>query len=543
MLRHAHGPGMSSVAPFARTFIDVVREQAARAPEACALACVQGRFSYGDLAERAARVAGALRERGVRRHDRVGLLLGNRVEWLDVFLGAGAVGAVVVPLSTWSTRQELAFLLQDAGLALLVASARYGERDFEADIAALRGTPGMPAPGRLWMLGRTDARFADYEEVVAAATPLEALPPGEGPCAGDDAMVLYTSGSTSAPKAVPLRQFAVLENAFNIGERQGLGADDRVLLASPLFWAYGGANALPAAFTHGATLVLMEKFEAGPAIETIERERCTSIYTLPAMSAAFARHPAYRKERMGSLRTGLTIGSVEEFLYAVETLGVPELCNIYGATETCGNCAVTWHHWPLDKRAHCQGPPLPGQRLRLVDEASGAPVAPGAPGLVEVRGYITSGYSGASAEQNAGAFTADGYYRTGDMARLDDEGNVVFVGRVGDMIKRAGINVSPAEVEAVLLRHPSVHEAAVVGVPDAARGERIVAFVVPKDSAGFDADALLRHCAAEASKYKLPDHIERCAALPLTATGKLQRRELKRMAVERAAALAAVHRP
>lgn len=526
-------------APFSRTLIDLVCEQAERRPQASALICPQGRFSYRDLSERAARVAGALRSCGVRRGDRVGLLLSNRVEWLDLCLGAGAIGAVTVPLSTWSTRPELAFLLQDAGLELLVAARRFGERDFAADLLALQGTPGMPALDHVWLLDAPIARFSNYAEVVAKASPLERLPPGEGPCAGDDALVLYTSGSTSAPKAVPLRQFAVIENGFNIGERQGLSADDRVLLASPLFWSFGGANALPATFTHGATLVLMEKFEPVQALATIERELCTAIYTLPAMTSALARHADYRKQRMASLRTGVTIGSAEEFLFAVDTLGAADLCNIYGATETCGNCCVTWHHWPLQRRAHCQGTPLPGQQLRFVDEASGAPVPPGTAGLTEVRGYTTIGYSGASAQQNAKAFTADGFYRTGDLGLLNADGDFVFVGRVSEMIKRAGINVSPAEVEAVLLRHPSVHDAAVVGVPDAVRGERIFAFVVLSGRENFDAGALMRHCAAEASRYKVPDHIESCSSLPLTATGKLQRRELKRMAVERASALAA----
>ncbi len=527
-------------APFSRTLIELVREQAARAPQALALVCPQGRFTYTQLAQRAARVAAALHAAGVRHGDRVGLLLSNRVEWLDLCLGAGAVGAVVVPLSTWSTRSELAFLVQDAGLALLAVQARFGERDFEADVLALRGTPGLrglPEANKIWVLDKPDTAFTHFDAWLSAAEPLPPLPPGQAASAGDDALVLYTSGSTSAPKAVPLRQFAVLENAFNIGQRQGLTAADRVLLASPLFWAYGGANALPATFTHGATLVLMEKFEPALAIDVIERERCTAFYTLPAMTAALAQHPLYRKERLASLRTGVTIGSPEEFLYAVQVLGAAELCNIYGATETCGNCAVTWHHWPLQRRAHCQGPPLPGQQMRVVDEDTGVPVPPGTPGLAEVRGYTTLGYTGASSEQNAKAFTADGHYRSGDMGMINADGDFVFVGRVGDMIKRAGINVSPAEVEQVLRRHAAVQDAAVVGVPDAARGERIFAFIVPQPGHAFDAAALLKHCATEASKYKLPDHIEALAALPLTVTGKLQRRELKQRAIERAAAL------
>lgn len=524
--------------PFSRTFIDLVREQAQRTPEALALICPQGRFTYQALAQRAARVAGALVGNGVRHGDRVGVLMSNRVEWLDVALGAGALGAVLVPLSTWSTRTELGGLLRDARLTVLVSAGRFNASDFEADLLALKDTPNMPVAQNIWLLDGKGIDFPLYANQLAQADDLAPLPPGESASAGGDAMILYTSGSTSAPKAVPLRHFAVLENGFNIGERQGLTAADRVLLAAPLFWAFGGANALPATWTHGATLVLMEKFDPELALQVIETERCTSIYTLPAMTAALVRHPNYQLDKLASLRTGLTIGSSDDFLFAVEKLAIPSLCNIYGATETCGNCAVTWHNWPLERRAHCQGPPLPGQHIRFVDEATGAPSAPGTPGLAEVRGYTTLGYSGVSIEQNAKAFTADGFYRTGDMGLINADGDFVFVGRVSEMIKRAGINVSPAEVEEVLQRHPSVQDAAVVGIPDVSRGELIFAFVVPTSPDAFDADALMRHCGAESSKYKLPDHIECCAGLPLTVTGKLQRSELKKMALKRAQELA-----
>ena len=166
-------------------------------------------------------------------------------------------------------------------------------------------------------------------------------------------------------------------------------------------------------------------------------------------------------------------------LYAVKALGAERLCNIYGSTETYGNCCVTSAAWPIEKRAQCQGEPLPGNELRFVDPETGAPVAPGQPGLIEVRGYVSPGYCGASADQNAKAFTPDGFYRTGDVGRLDESGALVFVARNTEMIKRAGINVSPAEVENILLAHPLVAQAAVVGAADVDRGEAIVAFVVP----------------------------------------------------------------
>jgi len=253
------------------------------------------------------------------------------------------------------------------------------------------------------------------------------------------------------------------------------------------------------------------------------------------MTGAAIRHPEFRRERTGSLRTGLMIGSPEEVRIAATELGVAHICNIYGATETYGNCAVTPAGWPLDRRMVSQGPPLPGMTIRIVDPQSGRVLPANEPGAVEIAGHITPGYCGASAEHNAASFTADGYFRTGDLAMLDDNGDFHFVARGSDIIKRAGINVSPAEVETLLLQHPAVAQAAVVGAPAGELGEAIVAFVVLGSGADATAAKLREHCRALASSYKTPDRIEICAALPVTETGKLFRRGLK----DRAAALIA----
>jgi fatty-acyl-CoA synthase len=274
-------------------------------------------------------------------------------------------------------------------------------------------------------------------------------------------------------------------------------------------------------------LVLQRRFEAAQAIDLIERHGCTAIYTLPGMTSAILGSPGFSADRVRTLRTGLTIGAPQDFMAAANGLGAAELCNIYGSTETYGNCCVTSHRWPIERRALCQGEPLPGNEMRFVDVETGSPVAPGEPGLCEIRGYVTAGYAGASSDQNASAFTPDGFYRTGDIGRIDENGAFVFVGRNTEMIKRAGINVSPEEVENILLLHSGVKRAGVVGVPDAERGELVIAFVVPSSKAVTAAE-LIMHCRSVASKYKVPDRIEICESLPLTPTGKLQRRELKR---------------
>jgi fatty-acyl-CoA synthase len=516
-------------APFSRTVYELLIEQAGRAPEALAAITVSDSVSYSALARRAGQVAAALRARGIRRGDRVGLLLNNRIEWLEVFFGAAALGAVVVPFSTWSKRAELDFVMDDSGVRCLFTIGRFGEQDFAADLAALRaGTKHRQLQFVVRIGDAPSVGELPYADFVAG-DPLLPLAPGEGASATDPVLILYTSGSSSRPKAVPLDHFGVIENGFNIGERQGLTPADRVLVAPPLFWAYGGINALPATITHGATLVLQSRFEAGEALDLIERHRCTSIYTLPAMTNAMLAHPNFSRERTRSLRTGLTIGSPQDVINAVEGLGASELCNVYGQTETYGNCCVTWHHWPLERRANCQGEPLPGVHVRIVDDA-GAAVAAGTIGHVEVSGYQTRGYGGASAAQNAGTFTADGYFRTGDLGSLEPDGTFRFAGRSSEMIKRMGINVSPAEIEEILQQHPEVGIAGVVGLPDPEKGEIVVAFVVPKPGTEPTPEVLIAHCRAVASRYKVPDRVDLSSNLPLTVTGKVMRRELKAIA-------------
>ncbi|MFM9849591.1 MAG: class I adenylate-forming enzyme family protein [Hyphomicrobiaceae bacterium] len=514
--------------PFSRTAYELLVEQARRAPEALAAITVSDSVTYAALTLRAGQVAAALRARGIRRGDRVGLLLNNRIEWLETFFGAAALGAIVVPFSTWSKRAELDFVLEDSRVRCLFTLGRFGDQDFSADIAALRADSRHAQLAVVVRVGSTPAdgelAYADF----VSGDPLAPLAPGEGASAADPVLILYTSGSSNRPKAVPLDHFGVIENGFNIGERQGLTPADRVLVAPPLFWAYGGINALPATITHGATLVLQSRFDPGEALDLIERHRCTSIYTLPAMTSALLAHPAFSRERTRSLRTGLTIGSPQDVIKATD-LGASEICNVYGQTETYGNCCVTWHHWPLERRANCQGEPLPGVHVRITDDAQAA-VAPGTPGHVEVRGYQTRGYGGASAAQNADAFTADGYFRTGDLGSLAPDGTFRFAGRTSEMIKRMGINVSPAEIEEILQQHPDVGIAGVVGLPDAEKGEIVVAFVVPKPGATPSSDVLIAHCRAVASRYKVPDRIDLSDSLPLTVTGKVMRRELKTIA-------------
>jgi fatty-acyl-CoA synthase len=514
-------------APPRTTFYDLVTAVADAAAERPAVLAANESRTYGQLRDKALRLAVGLHDCGVGPASRVGLLCNNRAEWIEALVAVSRLGATLVPISTWSTPAELEFILGDCRVDALITLDGFGGQQWRDGLLASEIT-ARHLKTIVLLEGEPPAGWQRYADLAhSAPRPLSATP---APDARKPFVILYTSGSSARPKAVPLVEPVILENGFNIGERQGLGETDRVLASIPLFWSYGAANALPATLTHGATIVLQSRFEPGGALDLIERHKCTSIYTLPAMTSALLAHAAFRPERTQSLRTGVTIGSPQDVIKAAGELGIREICNIYGSTETYGNCCVTPHDWPLERRAACQGPPLPGVTLRIRDGETGALLSTSEIGQIEVKGHLTPGYLFDSARHNGEVFTPDGWFRTGDLGRLNPDGTLVYAGRSSEMIKRSGINVSPAEVEEVLQQHPDVGLAGVTGAPDPIKGEVIMAYVIPRPGSTIAQGSLVAFCRERLSAYKLPDHVIAATELPLTPTGKLMRRELKAMA-------------
>jgi fatty-acyl-CoA synthase len=327
---------------------------AADTPAAPAVAFGRERLDYGALKQRADEFARSLLAVGVRRGDRVALLVSNRVEWIVAALAGAGIGAIITPLSTFSTPRELAWSLEHCGASALIMLPSFRGRAFLEPLRSLcpeldRGAPGALRAARLpalrtvvvlegpalpasFTLGEFLARGAAVDPSELAAAQAAVTP-------ADVCYILYTSGSTAAPKGVTLAHGPLIANGFEIGERQHLGASDRLWLAVPLFWSFGSANALPAIMTHGGSVVLQESFEPGEAIALIERERCSVYYGMVNMARALLEHPAHPGRRLGAMRTGLTIGPPEDIALTIRALGADQLCNVYGSTETYGNCA------------------------------------------------------------------------------------------------------------------------------------------------------------------------------------------------------------
>jgi len=524
--------------PRSRTLPDLLDEMAGRHPEREAVVAGDARLTYAQYRARVRELAKGLHRLGVRPGAKVALLMGNRLEWLLTDFAVAMLGATLVPVSTWSRARELDYVLRHADATTLITVDRFLGQDYLAMLAEIgAGVSHFPLLRHLVCLSPERhhglTAFGDLAELGAAVPDreIDALQRAVKPT--DIPYILYTSGTTSTPKGVPLAHAGLIENMFNIGERQHLDERDRLWMGISLFWGFGCENALLAVMTHGGCVVLQERFDAGDALRLIERERCTVYYGTPNIALALTEHPDRRHCDLRSLRTGAAIGSAQAMRMVMD-LGAAEICNVYGLTECYGNCTVTDAHDPVDVRLHTVGRPLPGMEIKIADPQTHRPLPPGEVGEIAIRGYMMPGYY-KDPEKNAAAFDAEGWFLSGDFGVIDDDGRLRFRGRIKEMVKTGGINVAPLEVEEILLGHPEVEQAYVVGVPDARREEAVAAVVVLRTPGAVSADDLRAFCAKALAAFKVPQHVRFLAReeLPLTASGKVQKHRLReRLAAE-----------
>jgi fatty-acyl-CoA synthase len=517
--------------PSSRTAAAMLEEISIRDPSREVLVGGQRRWSYGSFSAAVRECAGGLLALGVRHGDRVGILAGNRAEWLITNFAIMSIGAISVGLNTWSSANELAYQLKNSGLKVLFLEEKFRERNFLTLLNTARGiAETLPALETIIVYAeRAPAAMHTWDNFIASAgdvsaTSLDAAAAQVNP--GDIACMLYTSGSTALPKGVPLLHQGLIENMWEIGERQQLVADDRLWLAVSLFWSLACVNAVFAVLSHGGTIVLQHHFDAGEALQIIEAEACTVFYGTPNMALAMAEHPDLSRRDLATLRTGVTIGTPQQ-IERVHALGVNQICNVYGLTEAYGNSTVTDATLPLAKRLETVGQALPGIEVSVVDALTGEPQPADVVGEILLRGNVTPGYWN-DAERTAEAFTKDGWFRTGDLGLLDENGFLYYRGRLKEMVKTGGINVAPADVEQALSTHSAIELAFVTGIPDERLDEALAAVIVFRKGHKTDEHTLREHCRETLAPYKTPRHFRfvDAGALPLTTTGKLQRKRL-----------------
>lgn len=523
--------------PTSQTIPALLSEQSTKYGEREAVVWNDRRLTYQDLHTEVLQVARALMALGVQRGDHVALLMGNRPEWVISFLAVQQLGATAVALNTWATPRELQYAVSHADVKYIIAVDQFRRTDYRAVFADMQPwAESFPELRQIvWIrTGQTEsadnANSISWEQLMAKAedVPLADVQAAGRSVVGDaTAMLLYTSGSTAAPKGILLQHKWWIENAWNIGERQKVTHEDRLWLAVSLFWSYGSVNAMPNMLSHGACIVLQEHFDAERALEIIETERCSIMYATPNMVQALAEHPTRPDRDLSSLRSGAMIGTPEQLMMAVK-LGAKNICNVYGLSETYGNCAVIDADEPLGLRLESVGKPLPGVTVKICNLETDEALPAGQVGEIRLKGPLFLAYY-KEPEKTQESYDAQGYFRTGDLGMLDDEGNLYYRGRLKEMVKSGGINIAPIEIEEVLMRHPAVHTAYVVGVADPKLDEALAAIIVPRENANPSVDELTQYCRSELAAYKVPTkfHFAKDDDLPLTTTGKVMKARLR----------------
>jgi long-chain acyl-CoA synthetase len=487
----------------------IVADSAGRAPEAVAVRLGELALTYAELEQRAARLAALLERRGLGAGDRVGVMLPNVPEFPIAYYGVLRAGGVVVPMNVLLKRREIAFYLEDSGAEVLLAwhgfaaEAREGAAEAGAELV--------------------EVEPQGFAELLSEHEPRPGLAETD---AEDTAVLLYTSGTTGKPKGAELTHANLHRNA-EVASRTActIGQGDIALGALPLFHSFGQTVGMNASLMAGATLALVPKFDPGEALATVERERVTHFYGVPTMFGALLHHPGREGFDTSSLRVCLTGGASMpvEVLRGFEAAFECIVLEGYGLSET--SPVACFNHPDEERKPGSIGTPIEGVEMKVVDE-DGEEVAQGEVGEIVIRGHnVMKGYwrrPEASAEAIRG-----GWFHSGDLARVDEDGYFFIVDRKKDLIIRGGYNVYPREVEEVLYEHPKIREAAVLGVPDSEWGEEIGAAVVLHEGEELAAGEVSEYVKGQIAAYKYPRLVWFLDDLPKGPTGKILKREIE----------------
>ncbi|MGE2692010.1 class I adenylate-forming enzyme family protein [Mycolicibacterium pulveris] len=484
----------------------VLRGQAARRGIHPMLVCDDDRLTYAEADERSGRLARGLVALGAGKGTHVGVLYPNGSAFVVAMLAAARIGAVVVPFSTFATAPELRAQLAHADVEILLSAASYRSHDYRQRLDGMAQT--LPLLRHV-LIDTAPADSVDEALLKALEDDVDA---------SDLLAIVYTSGSTSAPKGVVHTHASLLEHQRALNGVRGLTRQDRLFCNSPFFWIGGFAFAILATLLEGATLICSNAVDAGATLDLIEAEKPTITNGFVAGIAHLSRHPSLPQRDLSSLRRGNLYPIMAQEVRPADR----ELRHsMLGMTES--GSVITISADESDQPEHRRGSfgkPLPGFDTKIVDPDTGDAVLPGDVGELCIRGpYLMQRYYKRSREE---CFDQDGWFHTGDLVRVDGDGFVYFIGRHGAMIKTAGANVAPAEVERAIARVTGGTVAHVVGLPDPERGQ-LVAAVIALDETEFDESALREALKSELSAYKIPRRFAAvpAAQIPVMSSGKI----------------------
>jgi fatty-acyl-CoA synthase len=512
---------------------NLARTVAAHGDREALVARHQGvRWTYDEFADRVARLARGLLGIGLEAGDRVGLWSPNYAEWTLVQYATAEIGVILVNVNPAYRTHELAYALNQSGCRLLFAAPSFKTSDYVDMVEQIQ--PEVPALERAVFFWEDD-----WDELVAGAggvtdAELDARRVGLFP--DDPINIQYTSGTTGFPKGATLTHRNILNNGYFVTRLQGFTPDDRLCIPVPFYHCFGMVMANLGCTTHGATMVIpSDAFDPTHVLETVEAERCTSVYGVPTMFIAELAHPEFDRFDLSSLRTGVMAGApcpVEVMKACVDRMHMGEVTICYGMTETSPVSTQTLTDDSLHHRTATVGRAHPHVEIRIADPSSGNTLPRGETGEFCTRGYsVMQGYWN-EAERTAEAIDADGWMHTGDLAVMAEDGYVNIVGRSKDMVIRGGENVYPREIEEFIYAHPDVEDVQVIGVPDERYGEELMAWIRLRPGATLEPEAIREFCKGRIAHFKIPRYVRFVDAFPMTVTGKVQKFKMREQAME-----------
>ncbi len=499
------------------------------------------RWTFADLKEKVDQCAAGLLAMGLEPGDRIGIWSPNNSEWAVTQFATAKAGLILVNINPAYRLAELEYALNKVGCKALVTAAAFKASDYLGMLRTLapeldQATPGdlhaekLPSLRSVVQLGGGDeSGMYSFGDLMALGgqTERDKLGVLAGKLQFDDPInIQFTSGTTGLPKGATLTHHNILNNGYFVGGAQKLGEQDRICIPVPLYHCFGMVMGNLASITRGATMVYPgEAFEPDSVLQTVQDEKCTTLYGVPTMFIAELEHPEFKSFDLSSLRTGIMAGSpcpVEVMRRVVDEMNMSEVTIAYGMTETSPVSFQTSTDDPLDKRVSTVGRIQPHVEVKVVD-ADGRIVAPGENGELCTRGYsVMLGYWD-DEERTAEAIDEAGWMHTGDLATIDAEGYCNIVGRIKDMVIRGGENVYPREIEEFLYRNPKIEDVQVVGVPDVKYGEELCAWVKLREGESADEQEIKEFCRGQIAHYKIPRYVKFVDEFPMTVTGKVQK--------------------
>jgi fatty-acyl-CoA synthase len=487
------------------------------------------RWTYAQLNAGADALASGLIAAGIAAGDRVGIWSPNCAEWVLLQYASAKTGAILVNINPAYRSHELAFVLRQSGVRLLVSAQQFKTSDYRAMIDEVRGD--LPGLRQVTYLGTGEWTTLAAGQGTAARQ-RAALNQRAAELSFDDPInIQYTSGTTGFPKGATLSHHNILNNGYFIGELCRYTEQDRVAIPVPFYHCFGMVLGNLACTTHGACIVIPAPgFDPAASLRAVQSQRCTALYGVPTMFIAELGLPDFAAYDLSSLRTGIMAGSpcpVEVMKRVVSEMHMTEVTICYGMTETSPVSTQTSADDDMERRVSTVGRVHPHLEVKITDPETGLVVPRGTPGELCTRGYsVMLGYWDEPAK-TAEVIDAARWMHTGDLATMDEAGYVNIVGRIKDMIIRGGENVYPREVEEFLYTHPAVEDVQVIGVPDVRYGEALCAWVRLRQGQDLTEEELKAYCAGQIAHFKVPRYVRFTDEFPMTVTGKVQKFKMR----------------